>query len=147
MPATIFSTRKHLQKLRIKNFSHISTYVSAISPDDLKATSAEDRTLTCNIGDVDTAVTVSWKDKDGSQITDSKGEYTIKQGTVDSKTQKQEATLTISSDILGKLGSPVTYTCAAKSTKYPESAISTDQNVVVTILTFRKYYFHQTSER
>ena len=109
---------------------------SAISPVPKKATTAVAQTLTCIIGDVDTAVTVSWKDKDGSPIASEQDGYTISPGTVDSGTKKQEATLTISSDILGDLDSPVTYTCAAKSVQYPESAISADQNVVVTFLTF-----------
>ena len=116
---------------------------SAISPVPKKATTAVAQTLTCIIGDVDTAVTVSWKDKDGSPIANEQDEYTISPGTVDSGTKKQEATLTISPNILGKLGSPVTYTCAAKSTKYPESAISADQNVVLTFLVLGRCRFHQ----
>ena len=109
-------------------------HISAISPVPKKATTAVAQTLTCIIGDVDTAVTVSWKDKDGSPIADRQVGYTISPGTVDSGTKKQEATLTISPNILSKLGSPVTYTCAAKSVQYSESATSADQNVVVTFL-------------
>ena len=85
-------------------------------------------------------VTVSWKDKDGSLITDSQDGYTINQGTVDD-TGKQRATLIISTGTLSTLGSTVTYTCAAKSSQYPDSAVSADQNVEVTFLTLGKFHF------
>ena len=112
----------------------------------MMVTSELAQTLTCNIGDVTKAVTVSWKDKDGSLITNEQAGYTIHPGTV-FPSNIQEATLTISPDILGNLGSQVTYTCAAKSTKYPESAISADQNAVVAILTLSKCNFQQIWER
>ena len=94
--------------------------------------------MTCIIGDVDTAVAVSWKDKDGSLITDSQDGYTIKQGNVEDSTKEQKATLTISTKVLSTLGSPVTFTCAANSKQFPDSEVSTDQNVVLTLLTLGK---------
>ena len=110
-------------------------HISAISPVPKKATTAVAQTLTCIIGDVDTVVDVSWKDKDESLITNEQAGYTINPGTV-TDTNIQEATLTISPDILGDLGSPVNYTCAAKSVQYPESAVSADRNVVMTLFKF-----------
>ena len=41
-----------------------SAKISAVSPIDMKATTAVGQTLTCNIGDVKQAVDVTWKDKD-----------------------------------------------------------------------------------
>ena len=82
-----------------------------------------------------TAVAVSWKDEGGGPITNEQAGYTISPGAV-TDTNIQEATLTISPDILSNLGSPVNYTCAAKSTQYPESAISADRNVVMTLFKF-----------
>ena len=98
------------------------------------------QTLTCNIGEVTQAVSVSWKDPSGGDITDGNGGYTVTTGTVVSKLQK--STLTITSDTL-KAGltagsSPLTWKCAAKSKLYTESEQSVFQDVVVTFLTFGK---------
>ena len=97
------------------------------------------QTLTCNIGMVTQAVTVSWKDTADVDITNG-GDYTITQGTVNSN--KQESTLTISSSKLQSLTttSPMTWKCAAKSVQYPDSEQSAFQNVVVTFLTFGEFY-------
>ena len=92
-----------------------------------------------------TAVDVSWKDKNGSPITNEQAGYAISPGTV-FPSNIQEATLTISPDILSNLGSPVNYTCAAKSVQYPESAVSADRNLVMTLFKFGEtniIIFHQ----
>ena len=112
----------------------------------MMVTSELAQTLTCNIGDVTKAVTVSWKDKEGSLITNEQAGYTIAPGTV-FPSNIQEATLTISPQILRTLTSPVTYKCAARSVQYPDSAISADQNAVVAILTLSKCNFQQIWER
>ena len=101
------------------------------------------QTLTCNIGDLTQAVTVSWKDPSGGAITDGSGGYTVTQGSVDGATKVQKSTLTITSDTLKGLdtASPLTWTCAAKSTLYAESEQSGFQNVVVDFLTFGEFCF------
>ena len=112
------------------------TKLSAVSPVDMKATTAVDQTLTCNIGDVTQAVNVTWKDKDGADITHNQGGYTINKGTVNGS-NVQVSTLTIAAATLGALdtSSPLTWKCAAKSTLYPDSEKSTYSDVVVTFLT------------
>ena len=85
-------------------------------------------------------VTVSWKDKDGGAITTGQNGYTIKQGSADSSTKIQESTLEITSATLGNLGvTTATFKCAAKSKEYSDSAISEDEHIVVTFLTFGKF--------
>ena len=104
----------------------------------MDATDDVAQTLTCNIGMVTQAVTVSWKDTTGGDITNG-GDYTITQGTVNSNIQK--STLTISSSKLQSLTttSPLTWKCAAKSAQYTESEQSSFQNVVVTFVDLREY--------
>ena len=99
------------------------------------------QTLTCNIGDVTQAVQVSWKTPSNGDITDGAGGYTVTQGSVDGETNVQKSTLTISSDTLKSLEttSPLTWTCAAKSTEYTDSEQSAFQDVVVTFLTFGEF--------
>ena len=103
----------------------------------MKATTAVDQTLTCNIGDVTQAVDVTWKDQDGGDITHNQGGYTINKGTVNGS-NVQVSTLTIAAATLGALdtSSPLTWKCAARSKLYPDSEKSTDFNVIVTFLTF-----------
>ena len=103
----------------------------------MKATTAVAQTLTCNIGDITRTVEVSWKDEGGDPIVDGQGGYTITNGQVNGS-NTQVATLTIDSVTLRNLdtSSAVTYTCSARSSQYPESKQSTDQNVVITLLTF-----------
>ena len=103
----------------------------------MKATTAVDQTLTCNIGDVTQAVDVTWKDKDDKDITHNQGGYTINKGTVDGS-NVQVSILTISAAKLGALdtSSPLTWKCAAKSTLYPHSEKSTYSDVVVTFLIY-----------
>ena len=103
----------------------------------MKATSAVDQTLTCNIGDVTQSVDVTWKDKDDQDITHNHGGYTINKGTVDGS-NVQLSTLTIAAATLGALdtSSPLTWKCAAKSTQYPDSEKSTYSDVVVTFLVY-----------
>ena len=107
----------------------------------MKATTAVTQTLTCNIGDVSTIVNVSWKDTDDNLITGSSAGYTINQGTVNVDTYTQASTLTIDPATLGTLEtrSPVTYKCSAVSLQYPYSEESTEQNLVVTFLSFGKF--------
>ena len=106
----------------------------------MKATTAVDQTLTCNIGDVTQAVDVTWKDKDDQDITHNQGGYTINKGTVN-VTNVQVSTLTIAAATLGDLdtSSPLTWKCAARSTLYPDSEKSTYSDVVVTFLTFGNF--------
>lgn len=95
--------------------------------------------MTCNIGDVTTAVAVTWKDKDGNEITSGPGGYTINQGSVDSSTKIQKSTLEITSTTLDSLGvTTATFKCAAKSKEYAESAKSEDKDIVVNFLSFGK---------
>ena len=107
----------------------------------MEATSTFDLTLTCNIGDVTQAVDVTWKDPVGSDITRSQEGYTITKGTVGER-NVQESTLTIAAATLKRLDtdSPLTWKCAAKSTLYADSEMSTFSDVVVTFLTFGKFY-------
>ena len=105
----------------------------------MKATTAVDQTLTCNIGDVTQAVDVTWKNNDGEDITDGVGGYTITKGTVDGS-NVQTSTLKITATTLDTLdtSSPLTWKCAARSTLYPDSEKSTYSDVVVTFLHFGK---------
>ena len=98
--------------------------------------------LICNIGDVVTDVTVSWKDNDGNDITTGSGGYTIAQGSADTGAKIQKSTLTIDVSTLTTVaaaGTPMTYKCAAKSIEYPDSATSTFKDIVVNFLTFGKF--------
>ena len=107
----------------------------------MDATTAVAQTLTCNIGDVTQAVDVSWKDSAGNTITDGQGGYTITKGTVDDN-NVQKSTLTVSAGTLGALSntaSPLTWKCAAKSTLYADSEISSYLDVVVTFLSYGTY--------
>ena len=102
------------------------------------------QTLTCNIEDVATDVTVSWKDNGGNDITTGSGGYTIEQGSADSNTKIQTSTLTIDPSTLTTVagdasGLAVTYKCAAESEEYPDSATSAFQDIVVSFLTFGKF--------
>jgi len=108
----------------------------------MDATDKIAQTLTCNIGMVSQAVTVSWKDTADVDITNG-GDYTITQGTVDSGTKIQKSTLTISSSKLQSLTttSPLTWKCSAKSVQYPDSELSASQDVVVTFLTFGEFIY------
>ena len=105
----------------------------------MKATTAVDQTLTCNIGDVTEAVEVSWQDINGAAVTSGVGGYTATQGSVVSNVQ--ESTLTIKAETLAALkpDGALTWKCAAKSTVYGDSAISTFQDVVVNFLTYGKF--------
>ena len=106
----------------------------------VKATTAVTQTLTCNIGDVEKDVTVTWKDKDGDDITSGQNGYTIVQGSVDSITKIQKSTLEILPTTLAGLGvMKATFRCAAKSKEYPASAASGDKDIVVKFLTFGKF--------
>ena len=98
------------------------------------------QTLTCNIGDVTQAVDVSWKNPSGADIVNGEGGYTVTTGTVESSTNIQKSTLTITSETLSGLTttSPLTWKCAAKSTLYNESEQSDFKDLVVTFLTFGK---------
>ncbi|XP_063684395.1 basement membrane-specific heparan sulfate proteoglycan core protein-like [Bolinopsis microptera] len=109
---------------------------AAITPVDMSATTAVDQTLVCNIGDVTTAVTVSWTSGDNTQITDGQGGYTITQGTVSSNIQ--ESSLTITAATLQAQDykfSSVIWKCAAKSSQYADSEQSEYQDLTVTFLT------------
>ena len=109
----------------------------------MDATDDVAQTLICNIWDVTQAVEVSWKTPSDEDITDGAGGYTVTQGSVDSGANVQKSTLTITSDTLKSLdtSSPLTWKCAAKSTLYSDSEQSTFKIVVVTFLTFGKFYF------
>ena len=103
------------------------------------------QTLTCNIGDVLKDVTVSWKDNVGNDITTGSGGYTIAQGSADSGTKIQTSTLTIDVSTLTSVagaaaGSTVTYKCAAESIEYPNSATSAFKDIVISFLTFGKFF-------
>ena len=106
----------------------------------MHATTAVTQTLTCNIGDVTQAVEVTWQESDGEDITGSESGYTITRGTVDGS-NVQVSTLTIRSATLHTLdtSSPLTWRCAARSTLYPDSEISSYSNVVVIFLTFGEF--------
>ena len=118
-------------------------FISAVAPvTPKKATTAVAHTLTCNIGDVVTDVTVSWKVNGGNDITTGGGGYTIAQGSADTGTKIQKSTLTIDASTLTTVaaaGTPVTYKCAAESIEYPDSATSTFKDIVVSFLTFGKF--------
>ncbi|XP_063687822.1 uncharacterized protein LOC134821085 [Bolinopsis microptera] len=126
--------------------TEVSTSVTlntfTVGPDTpKKATTAVAQTLTCEIGDVVTDVTVSWKDNSGAAITSGSGGYTIAQGTAVSGTKIQTSTLTIDVTTLTSVAAaagvnPVTYQCAAESKEYPDSATSTFKDIVVDFLTF-----------
>jgi hypothetical protein len=106
----------------------------------LDATTSVAQTLTCHIGDVTTAVDVTWRHKDGDDITNNQDGYTMKKGSVNQE-NIQESTLSISPAQLQKLdtSSPVTYQCSAKSLQYPESEASPYQNLVVTFHDFGEF--------
>ena len=87
------------------------------------------------------AVDVSWKDSTGVDITPATSGYTITKGSVDEATKIQKSTLTISAATLQALepAGPLTWKCAAKSTAYGGSPISTFEDLVVTFLKFGRF--------
>ena len=103
----------------------------------MKSTYHVAQTLTCNIGDVDNAVEVSWQDKDNKLLTNGQGGYSISQGSV-SKDKHQISTLTITADTLKDLDRESTWKCAARSTEYPDSEQSPFQDLEVIFLTLGK---------
>ena len=107
----------------------------------MDATTSSAQTLTCNIGDVTEAVDVSWKDSADLAITADTSGYTITKGSVNEGTMIQESILTIDPSKLAGLdtSSPLTWKCAAKSTAYPDSEISTFSPLVVTFLDYGKF--------
>ena len=112
----------------------------------MDATAAVDQTLTCNIGGVKSqAVDVSWKNSGGCNVKDGVGGYTVTKGTVD-ENKNQKSTLTIAASTLSNIddrSKPRTWKCAAKSTLYPDSALSTYSDVVVTFHEYSKLHdFH-----
>ena len=123
----------------LQNIDVVQT-ISAMFTVPMEATSNVDLTLTCNIGDLTKAVDVTWKDPFGSDIIHSQEGYTITKGTV-GEGNVQESTLTIAAATLKRLDTdyPLTWKCAAKSTLYAESEMSTFSDVVVTFLTFGKF--------
>ncbi|XP_063687072.1 Ig heavy chain C region, secreted form-like [Bolinopsis microptera] len=115
----------------------VNSNVFTITPVDMSATDAVDQTLVCNIGDVTTAVTVSWTDQDNTPITTGNG-YTITPGAVDGVTNIQESSLTIDTTTLKELDTSsgsVIWKCAAKSSQYPDSEQSEYKDLTVTFLT------------
>ena len=118
--------------------------MSAITPVNMDATDDIAQTLTCNIGDLTQAVTVSWKDPSGGDITDGAGGYIMTQESVSSNVQKSTLTITSATlkSALAAGSSPLlTWECAAKSTVYPDSPKSTFEDVIVTFSTFGEFYF------
>ena len=115
--------------------------ISAISPVAKKATTSVDQTLTCNIGDVTQAVDVSWQDSNGAAVTTGVGGYTVTKGSVVSNVQESTLTITAATlaAALGAAAGELTWKCAAKSTAYPDSEISTFSPVVVTFLEYGKF--------
>ena len=103
----------------------------------MKATYHVAQTLTCNIGDVENAVEVSWQDKDNKLLTNGQGGYSISQGSV-SKDKHQISTLTITADTLKGLDRESTWKCAARSLEYPDSEQSPFQDLEVIFLTLGK---------
>ena len=119
----------------------VTPKISAITPVALEATTAVAQTLTCNIGNVTTAAEVSWRDGEGGEIEHNEGGYTVNKGSVNSD-NVQISTLIIAPATLQNLdtSSPVTYQCSAKSSQYPESEASPYQDLVVTFLSFCKFF-------
>ena len=101
----------------------------------MDATTLVDQTLTCNIGDLTQAVDVSWKNNVDGEVKTGQGGYTVTKGAVVGG--KQESTLKIDAATLAAISDtskPLTWKCAAKSTLYPDSEMSTYKDVVVTFL-------------
>ena len=109
----------------------------------MSATDAVDQTLVCNIGDVTTAVTVSWTtSQDNTPITTGNG-YTITPGAVDGTTNVQESSLTIDAATLKALDTSsgsVIWKCAAKSLQYADSEQSEYKDLTVTFLTLGLFF-------
>ena len=102
----------------------------------MSATDMVDQTLVCNIGDLTTAVTVSWTDKDDVELTNGQGGYTITQGTVDQGIQASSLTIAAATlKALDTTSGSVIWKCAAKSSQYPDSEQSTFKDLTVTFLT------------
>ena len=102
----------------------------------MSATDMVDQTLVCNIGDLTTAVTVSWTDKDDVELTNGQGGYTITQGTADQGIQASSLTIAAATlKALDTTSGSVIWKCAAKSLQYPDSEQSTFKDLTVTFLT------------
>ena len=118
--------------------SQLFTNIAAATTVPKFITTSEDQTLTCTIGGLTasgTAATVVWKDPLDKTVTDD-DDYDIDNGTPDgSGTQSAELTIKtakLTSDFASQ--SSITYKCSIHSALYPDSFISSDVNVVATVL-------------
>ena len=114
--------------------------ISGVSFDDILVTPKIDHVLTCSITGLSAAAKVSFKNPDGSVITNlSATEYVIDDGISSFSGDTQEATLTLKTAKLSSLTSPAAYICAVQSLTYPESPAYED-TATVTMLVFGKHF-------
>lgn len=105
-------------------------------------TLAEEQTLTCTIGGLDSGqpVTVAWSDPGGAEVSEEDTtNYGLSPGTVDDS-GTQEAELTIKTDKLATFEGQAsfTYTCSVTSSQYADSDPSVAEDVVANVLTLGK---------
>ena len=110
-------------------------------------TTAVDQTLTCRISELDASgspVIVTWTDPDGIAVQESDTtNYGLVQGTVNSD-GIQSALLTIKTPKLvefAEVGS-FTYKCSVKSSLYPDSPSSAEQNLRVYVLKLGLFIYY-----
>ena len=112
--------------------------ISGVTFDDiLSATPNIDHVLTCSITGLYTAVTVTFKEADGTEITDST-DYVVNDGSSSFSGGSQTATLTLKPAKLSSLTTPATYTCEVQSIMFPESP-AYETTATVTMLVFGKH--------
>ena len=112
--------------------------ISDVTSTPKSITTNVDQTLTCKIGGLDSGypVTVTWKDPDNREISDTDTtNYVLYPGWVDGY-GNQEAVLNIKhaklSSFSGKKS--FTYRCSARSSQYPNSPASNEIGVVANVL-------------
>ena len=98
-----------------------------------------DYVLTCSITGLSAAAKVTFKESDGSLISNPPAtDYVISDGISSFSGGSQTATLKLKPAKLSSLTSPATYTCEVQSITYPESPAYED-TATVTMLVFGKH--------
>ena len=128
-----------MKTARLLNESLTKILISGVTTVAKFVTTAVDQTLTCHISELDASgspVTVTWTDPDGIVVQESDTtNYGLDQGIVNSD-GIQLALLTIKTPKLvefAEVGS-FTYKCSAKSSLYPDSPTSAEQNLRAYVL-------------
>ena len=121
------------------NSNHL---LSAVTLDDETVVTATDQILTCKITDVSQVASVTWKNADTPDLSDSVEGYAVSQGTVID--ESQESTLTIKAAKLQSLQTSTIFTCVVHSGQHSISSPDVTKTMTLTTLVFGKLLCEMT---